>query len=223
MQEHPLAPFPFGKHPQSLPSSTQIPDGCSAGAAAASASQLGGDRGAAAWGSAWGPAPLWPWESPVLAAAVLLRGRDEKKNNSRGFPSPPVLAPRRGPAGSFISKRQRLFHLPPRGANRSPLAAAALPPAARAGIGTRPNAAGTKWLVTRLPSKAPLPGGGWWVRTGHLCHLCSHRQSAQDPQSLAAPRCLQRNQGTRISSGSPCKKMMPGLCLLSFMFAQTPY
>jgi len=91
-------------------------------------------------GSQEGTAAPRPWESPALVAAVPLRGRDEKKNNSRGVPSPPVVAPRRGPAGSFISQRQQLFHLPRRGANRSALAAAAPPPATRAGIGrTRPG------------------------------------------------------------------------------------
>lgn len=41
-----------------------------------------------------------PWERLALAAAVLLRGRDERGNSSRGFPH--LLLARRGPAGSFI-------------------------------------------------------------------------------------------------------------------------
>lgn len=46
-----------------------------------------------------------PWERLALVAAVLLRGRDERKNNSRGFPSPPCCPPR----------PRRPFHLPARG------------------------------------------------------------------------------------------------------------
>lgn len=201
----PPSPSSLSKRPQSSPSSTRWLGGSrrhfsiSAGA---------GDGGAVPWG----PAAPWAWESPVLAAAVPLCGRDEKRNNSRGFPSPPVLAPHRGPTGSFISQRQRRFHLLPGGANRSPRATAATG-CARRHRGSA-SAARTKWLVTWAAPPGPSwrQGGGRSPRSPLL---------AKQPRSPAAPRCLQRNGGTGIPSGPPCSGTERGLCQLSSARAQT--
>lgn len=131
--------------------------GCSVSPAATSATQpgRGGHGGAAGGGSTRGPALPRPWESPALAAAVPLRSRDEKKNNSRGFPSPPVLAPAPAPpalsspsaSGSFISAR-RCESLP------SPQPASALGPTLPGPNGRSPG----RSCKAQLAGKALLAG-----------------------------------------------------------------
>lgn len=201
----PPSPFSLGKLRQSLPSSTRWLGGS---CRRLSISAGAGDRGAAPWG----PALPWAWESPALAAAVPLCGRDEKKNNSWGFPSPPVLAPHRGPTGSFISPRQRRFHLPPGGANRSPRAIAATGRARR----HRGSAQRCRHQMAGdlgCPARPRVAQGGGRSPWSPLL--------AKQPQSLAAPRCLQRNGGSGIPSGLPCSGTVPGLCQLSLACAQT--
>lgn len=151
--------------------------------------------------------------SPALAAAVPLCSRDEKKNNSQGFPSPPVLALCPGPAGSFISQRQRLFHL------RLEVRVAAL---AAAGIGTWPDAAGTKWAVTRPALQGPAcwEGGG---ERGPVTSVTSAVTSKvlRTPKIWLLPSACREIEALGFCLVFPANKTMLGLCQLSFTCIQT--
>lgn len=130
-----------------------------------------------------------PWERLALVTAVLLRGTDERKNNSRGFPSPPCPPAAAPPALS--SPGPQLFHLRPRCERAPPIP----PPRHRpAPFGpARPNG---RWPV---PAREGVTLGSG--------HLYTHCLSAQHPQNLAALRCLERNE--RFLLVLPAKQMMP--------------
>lgn len=126
-----------------------------------------------------------PWERLALVTAVLLRGTDERKNNSRGFPSPPCPPTAAPPALS--SPGPRLFHLRPRCDRAPPTPAARHRPAP-----LRPGPA--KWPLARAG-----PGGGDAGLRPPLHSL---------PKCSAPPKfgCSQvPGEKREISASSPCK------------------
>lgn len=140
-----------------------------------------------------GPGKARHWLPPSRCAAEMRR--KTTLGASPHLPSSPRPRPR------------RLFHLPAPAALSSP----------PGGASRCPHRSRHRHLARRCqdqmaghlagPARPSLLGRPSLLarRTGHLCHLCSHRQSAQDSQNLAAPTCLQRNQGTGILSSFPCK------------------